>query len=214
MAKVGRLVKETMVSELSTQLGDRPNFFVARVDRLKSAEADALRQKLFSSQASLIMIKRTLGRRAAEQLNIPGLMELFEGSVGVIIPGEDVLPAAKIIVDFIKTHAEQLSVRGGYIEGAVLDQKRVEHLASLPSKPVLLAQVLGMIEAPLADVIFTIERLVGDVMWAVEQAATQKPAAPVVAQAAVPAENAAAMTAVPQQPNVEQKPIPQEEAPS
>lgn len=214
MAKVGRLVKETMVSELSTQLGDQPSFFVARIDRLKSAEADMLRQKLFGSQASLIMIKRRLGRRAAEQLNIPGLMELFEGSVGVIIPGEDVLPAAKIIVDFIKTHAEQLSVRGGYIEGAVLDQKRVEHLASLPSKPVLLAQVLGMIEAPLADVIFTIERLVGDVMWAVEQAATQEPAAPVADQAAAPAEGAAATAAAPQQPDTEQKPTPQEEAPS
>ncbi|GEM_PF-291829 len=174
MAKVGRLVKETIINELSTQLGAQPNFFVTRVNRLTSTDADALRQTLFGSQASLVMIKRKLGKRAAEGLKIPGLVDLFEGSVGIVIPGEDVLPVAKVIVDFIKTHEEQLAVRGGFIEGTLLDKQRVEHLASLPSKPVLLAQIVFTIEAPIADLIFTIERLVGDLMWAVEQAATKK----------------------------------------
>lgn len=222
MAKVGRLVKETIVSELSTQLGQRPNFFVTRISRLPSAEADALRQKLFGSQASLVMIKQKLGRRAVEELKIPGLADLFEGSVGIVIPGEDVLPTAKIIVDFIKTHAEQLSVRGGFIEGAVLDQQRVEYLASLPSKPVLLAQVVFTIEAPMADVIFTIERLLGDVMWAAEQAAAKKhqlapqsegPAG-AAAEAAAPAASAAPPAAETKPPEAEQKPTPQEGAPS
>lgn len=222
MAKVGRLVKETMINELSTQLGEQPNFFVTRINRLTSIDADALRQKLFGSQASLVVIKQKLGRRAAEELKIPGLADLFEGSVGIVIPGEDVLPAAKVIVDFIKTHAEQLSVRGGFIEGTVLDQQRVEHLASLPSKPVLLAQVVFTIEAPIADVIFTIERLVGDVMWAAEQAAAKKPQpapqsegpAGAAAETEAPAASAAPPAAETKPPEAEQKPTPQEGAPS
>jgi len=222
MAKVGRLVKETMINELSTQLGEQPNFFVTRINRLTSTDADALRQKLFGSQARLVMIKQKLGKRAAEGLKIPGLVDLFEGSVGIVIPGEDVLPVAKVIVDFIKTHEEQLSVRGGFIEGTVLDKPRVEHLASLPSKPVLLAQVVFTIEAPMADLIFTIERLVGDLLWAVEQAATKKPQpatqseglAGAAAPAAAPAASAAAPAAETKPPEAEQKPTPQEGAPS
>ncbi|MDP3703284.1 MAG: 50S ribosomal protein L10 [Candidatus Omnitrophota bacterium] len=176
MPNVGRLVKETAVKELSDRLSQRPDFLVASVNRLTAGEADSLRQKLFASQARLVMIKRTLGKRMLDQKNLAAVTELFEGSVGIVLPGEEILPAAKILVEFIKTREGKLSVRGGFIEGMLLDKTRVEQLASLPPKPVLLAQVVATIESPLADVIFTLERLLGDVMWVTEQAAAKKPA--------------------------------------
>src|SRR3989338_4968975 len=176
MANVGRLVKETAVKELSDRLSQRPDFLVASVDRLTAGEADSLRQKLFASQARLVIIKRSLGKRMLDQKNLAAVTELFQGSVGIVLPGEEIPPAAKILVDFIKTREEKLAVRGGFIDGILLDKTRVEQLASLPPKPMLLAQVVATIESPLADVIFTLERLLGDVMWAAEQAAAQKPA--------------------------------------
>ena len=74
MAKVGRMVKETSVQEIATNLSERPNFFITAVNRLPAAETDAFRQKLFASQARLLMIKRTLGLRAFEPLKISGLV--------------------------------------------------------------------------------------------------------------------------------------------
>ena len=177
MANVGRFVKETIVEDVNVQLGEHPNFFVASLTRLPANETSGLRQKLFASKARLVMVKRRLGKRVVEQLKIAGLGDLLEGSVGLILAGEDALLAAKIVVDFHKDHAEQLLIKGGVVDGQLLDPKRVKELAALPSKPVLLAQVLGTIEAPLADVIFTIERLIGDIAWISEQAAAQKPAA-------------------------------------
>jgi len=111
-----------------------------------------------------------------EQHKLSAVTELFEGSVGIVLPGEEILPAAKILVEFIKTREEKLAVRGGFIDGMLLDKQRVEQLASLPPKPVLLAQVVATIEAPIADVIFTLERLIGDLIWAADQAAEKKPA--------------------------------------
>ena len=175
MANVGRLVKETAVKELSDRLSQRPDFLVASVNRLTAGEADSLRQKLFASQARLVMIKRTFGKRMLDQKNLAAVAELFEGSVGIVLPGEEILPAAKILVEFIKTREDKLSVRGGFIDGALLDKTRVELLASLPPKPVLLAQVVATIESPIADVIFTLERLIGDLIWAADQAAEKKP---------------------------------------
>lgn len=177
MASVGRMVKESITKEIATQLAERPNFFVTAVNRLPAADADALRQKLFASKARLVLIKRRLGRRAIEPLKLAGLNELFEGSVGLVLVGDDVLPAAKLIVDFHKAHEEQLGIRGAVIDGQVLAKHYVEQLASLPARPVLLAQVVATIEFPLADVIFTLERLLGDLAWVIEQAAAAKPAA-------------------------------------
>lgn len=176
MAKVGRLVKESSVSEFSTQLSERPNFFVMTMTKLPASEVDIFRRKLSTSSSKLLVVKRRLSHRVLQPLNISGLAELLEGSVGFVLAGEDVLQAAKILMDFHKGHEEQFGVRGGVVDGQLLDKKRVQELAGLPPKPVLLAHVLSTIESPLADVIFTVERLIGDLAWAAEQAAAMKPA--------------------------------------
>ena len=175
MAKVGRLVKESTVQEVGAQLSARPNFFVTTVNRLPASDADVFRQKLYASQAHLLIVKRRLGQRTLQQLNIAGLAELLEGSVGLVLAGGDTLQTAKLIVEFRKAHEDRLTVRGAVIDGQLLDQQRVEQLALLPPKPVLLALLIATIESPLADLIFTIERLIGDLAWAIEQTAAKKP---------------------------------------
>ena len=195
MAKVGRLVKESSAHEVGASLSERPNFFIANVGRLSAPETDSFRQKLHASQARLLMVKRRLGLRVVEPLKLTGLSELLEGSIGFILSGDDVLLTAKIVVEFRKGREEQLAVRGAVIDGQLWDPARVEQLAKLPPKPVLLAEVVGMLESPIAGVIFTIEQLIGEVAWLAEQAAEKKPAAP--APAAAPpaaAENALATT--------------------
>ncbi len=175
MANVGRMVKEALVEEISAELSRRPNFFVTTVNRLPAPEADALRQKLYASKARLLVLKRRLGLRTLQQLNISGLPDLLEGSVGLVLAGDDVLPTARLIVEFMKAHEDQLAVRGAVIDGQLLDRNRVEELASLPPKPVLLAQLVWTIESPLADVVFTVEQLISELAWVVGQAAASKP---------------------------------------
>ena len=211
MAKVGQLVKESSASEISTRLGERPNFFIASVNRLSSPDTDLLRRRLFGLQARLLMIKRRVGRRTLDTLNVAGLPDLLEGTVGLVLADEDVAGTAKLLMEFRKGHEEQLLVRGALIDGQLLDKLRVEELANLPPKPVLLAQVLGMIEAPISDVIFTIERLIGDVAWLAEQAAAQKPALAPAAAASEPAATPAPEATQSQPPQSEpESPKPQE----
>lgn len=165
---VGRMVKESSVEELSRRLAERPDFLITTVNRLPADQASVLRQTLHASRARLIVINRRLGQRALKPLSIAGLPELLEGSVGLVVSGE-ILLTAKQIVEFRKTHEDQLAVRGAVIEGQLYDTARVDALAQLPPRPVLLAQVAAAIESPIADVVYTIERLIGDVAWAVEQ---------------------------------------------
>ncbi|MBI4340766.1 MAG: 50S ribosomal protein L10 [Candidatus Omnitrophica bacterium] len=212
MSSVGRLVKESIVRDAAAELSGRTNLFIASVPRLPAAEANTFRRQLSGSQARLIMIKRRLGKRALESLKIPGLEALLEGSVGIVLPGaDDVLPTAKVLVEFGKAREEQLFIRGALIDGQLLDGRAVKELAALPAKPVLLAQVLGTIEAPMADVIFTIERLIGDLAWLAEEAAKAKPlpAAP-AAQAGRPAAQTEAPAAAAPAPTPEAPPSEQQ----
>lgn len=178
MANIGRMVKESLLDEITAELSKRPNFFIMAVNRLPASEANTFRQKLSGSQASLLMVNRRLGRRATSSLSLAGLQELLEGSVGLILSGGDVLSTAKLIVEFRKAHEEHMAVNGAVVDGQLLDRKGVEQLANLPPKPVLLAEVVATIESPMAEVIMTIERLIGDIAWIAEQAAAQRPDAP------------------------------------
>ena len=175
MASVGRMVKETIVEEISTALEQQPNFFVTSINRLPASDADGFRLKLSASHARLIMINQRLGRRAIESLKMLGLAELLDGSVGFVLAGGDILPTAKLIVEFRKAHQEQMAVQGAVIDGQLLDRPAVEELASLPPRLMLLAQVLATIEAPIAQLILTVEQAIGDVAWTIEQLAAHPP---------------------------------------
>ena len=175
MASVGRMVKESMVQEIASRFSEQPNFFIAALLRLPAAEADALRHKLSASAAHLVVIKRRLGLLATQPLKIPGLAELLEGSVGFVLAGDDFLQTAKLLVEFRKAHENQVALRGAVIDGRLLDLARVEELAQLPPKPILLAQVVATIESPIADLIWMIEQLIGDLSWIAEQAAVKRP---------------------------------------
>jgi large subunit ribosomal protein L10 len=178
MAKIGRLVKECSIEEISARLAQRPNFFVTTINRLPVVETDVFRRKLFTVNSSLLMVKRRLGQRAIEPLRIAGLTDLLEGSVGFILAGDDILLTAKHLVEFRKAHEEQLLVRGAVIDGQLLSQEVVEQLAQLPPRPILLAQVVATLEAPIADLALTIERLLGETIWVTEQLAVKTPAEP------------------------------------
>jgi large subunit ribosomal protein L10 len=179
MAKIGRMMKDSMVQELASGLDEKSNLIVTSVRKLTPADSDALRQKLFGAKARLRIFKATLGKRVLAGLKVDGISVLGEvagGSLGFVIATDDALPAAKHLIDFLKDHADHLSIQGALVEGQVFDRKNVEALAALPPKAMLLAQVVVTIESPIADVAFTVERLIGDVCWIMEQLAEKKPA--------------------------------------
>ena len=177
MPKVGRQVKESMVQELTSALKERPVFFVASVGPLQAGDADTLRKRLSSVQARLLMMKRTLGLQGIRALKLDQAEGLFDGSVTLVLPGEDIIPAAKLLFDFAKEAQDKLTVRGGFIEGELFDQKRLKELADLPSKPVLIAQLIGVIESPISDVIMTLEAAMTELAWVIDEASKKKPEA-------------------------------------
>lgn len=117
---------------------------------LTVTELAELRVELRRANARYRVVKNTLSRRAAEEAGLEGLVELIEGPTALVFCDEDPVGPAKALRAFAKDHPDLL-VRGGYLDGQVLDEAAAESLADLDSREELLARLVGLMHGALAD---------------------------------------------------------------
>jgi large subunit ribosomal protein L10 len=112
------------------------------------ADMTKLRSEARSKGVTLSVLKNTLARRAVagSAFEVVG-----DQMTGPLIYGfsEDAVAAAKVVADFAKTN-DKLVIRGGAFGGKVLDVNGVKQLANIPSKEVLLSQLLGLMQSPVS----------------------------------------------------------------
>ena len=111
-------------------------------------ELTELRSQLFAAGAQCHILKNTLIRKAGEKLGIDALTALELKQDTALVCGKgDAGAVAKIIVEFGKK-INKVQPKGGYFEGAALSVSEVKDIASLPPKPILQAQLLGVLQGP------------------------------------------------------------------
>jgi large subunit ribosomal protein L10 len=145
---MARRVKELAVRELTARfatLGERGCVLMG-FGGMKARDSANVRRLLSGLDAQMMVVKNALFALALEQLGAGGLKEFMDGPTAVITSG-DAVRAAKAAHEAVGS-CEGLRILGGYAEGRVLDGELVEKLASLPSRDVLLAQVLGCMRSP------------------------------------------------------------------
>ncbi|MDR0286616.1 MAG: 50S ribosomal protein L10 [Clostridiales bacterium] len=115
-------------------------------------EDTELRGALRKAGIEYKVTKNTLASLAAEEAGIKGVEAYFKGPTAIATSGTDLTAAAKILSDFSKKH-QALEIKGGYVDGTVIDEKGVKILAELPSREVLIAKVLGGFNAPITGLV-------------------------------------------------------------
>ena len=168
--------KEAVIAEVTQLLTDTENLFVSDYRGLTVAELAELRGKLRESGARFRIIKNTLGGIAADKAGREPVKDLMSGPTAVTFCGDELVGAAKALVDFAKTHP-QLEVRGGLLDAAVIDPDGVKALASLPPRTVLVAQVVGTMAAPMTGLVTVLQGTISGFVRALDQVAQQRAAA-------------------------------------
>jgi large subunit ribosomal protein L10 len=107
-----------------------------------------LRADARSQGVYLRVIKNTLARRAVVGTSFEVAKDQMVGPL-IYSFSEDAVAAAKVVNDFAKGN-EKFVIKGGAYNGKVLDQAGVQALANIPSKEVLLAQLLGLMQSPIS----------------------------------------------------------------
>lgn len=116
---------------------------------LKVADLQGFRTALRPHGAELVVAKNTLTRIAAEKVGISGLTPLLDGPLAIVFVDGDVVGASKAVSDFVRT-SRILTVKGGVLNKQVVTAADVDALATMPSREVLLAKVLGLMVSPMA----------------------------------------------------------------
>lgn len=113
-------------------------------------ELAELRGALRAANAQMRIVKNTLARRAVADAGITGLDDLLTGPTGLVFCQDDPVGPAKALRAFAKNHP-QLEIRGGYLDGAVLNEAEARALAELQSREELLAVFVGLMYGALAN---------------------------------------------------------------
>ena len=141
--------KERVVADLVERLRTSDTLIVADYRGLTMPEIDGVRTEVLKHGARFTVVKNTLTKRAAEEADVPELVELLDGPTAIAFVGDgDMVGVAKALNDTAR-QTRILSLRGGILQGKPMSAEQVRDLASLPPAEVLRGQVLGAIVAPL-----------------------------------------------------------------
>ncbi|MEX2486854.1 MAG: 50S ribosomal protein L10 [Nitriliruptoraceae bacterium] len=147
MARPDKVAK---VDEVSEQLTNAGATLLTHYRGLSVSEIGELRRALRDANAQMHVVKNTLVRRAADKAGIDGLDEMLVGPTALIFCEEDPVGAAKALKTFAVDHPG-LVVRGGYFDGAVLDETEAIRFADLESREDLLSKLVGLMHGALAN---------------------------------------------------------------
>jgi large subunit ribosomal protein L10 len=141
--------KQQMVSEITAKLKENTCTVVADYRGLTVSQVTQLRKTLREAGIEFQVLKNSLVRRATAEAELTELDEILTGPTAIAF-GKDVVAPAKILSDFAKKN-DKLQIKGGVVEGRVVDSAQIKALADLPSREGLLSMLLSVLQAPMRN---------------------------------------------------------------
>lgn len=151
MKRVGEIYRDSLVKTIKKNVGDHDNIFLLSYSKLSSPQISELRKNLKKAGASVHVTKNALARLALKELNQEPLAEKIKGQTAFVWSPEDSSAISKILVKFAGDIAT-FNIQGGLLSNRLLEQKDIKQLSELPSREVLLAKLLGTIQAPVTRI--------------------------------------------------------------
>ena len=139
--------KKLLVEEIKSKIQRAKSLTFVDYRGLTVEEDTKMRAAFRDAGADYKVYKNRLLLRALEECGITGLESVLEGTSAVAFGFEDEVAPNKIIVDTIK-NTQKMQIKGGVLNGQIIDVAMVEKLANIPSKEVLLAKLLFLLQSP------------------------------------------------------------------
>lgn len=148
--------KQQILEQTSERIRDVRGLYLADFSRMNVETLSLLRKQCREQKVQFRVIKNTLLKRAFNARGITELDPFLVGPTGLVFSAESEVTPAKILSDFAKQH-ETPRIKAAVVNGRLFDEKQIAQLAALPSREILLAQVLSTFIAPLTQLLAVIE---------------------------------------------------------
>lgn len=156
--------KVAVVKNLTDRFGEVSTLFVADYRGLDMPAVTDLRSKLREADAQFSVVKNTLARRAALDAGMDEVAGLFSGPTAIAFVQGDAAAVAKALKEFAKGREGLLEIRGGLMDGNLVDADQILEIAELPSREVILAMLLSTINAPATQLVGAINAPARDIV--------------------------------------------------
>jgi len=168
--------KTVTVEELKEMIKNSKSIILNDFTGLNVADISELRRQCRENGIQFRVIKNTLAKRSFDELGIEGMDALLEGPTAFAVSAVDEVAPAHVLKKFADEY-ELPRFKGGYVAGRILDEKETVRLASLPTREVLLAQVVGMFQAPLRGLVGVLNASLRDLVGVLDAIKEKKGAA-------------------------------------
>ena len=138
--------KKALVAELAERLKASVSGIVVNYEGISVSDDTALRKELRECDVKYTVVKNTMLGRACEEAVLAGL----EGTTAIATSETDYTGAARVLSKYAKD-IDTFAIKSGFLDGEVIDMDKINALAKLPTREVLLANVLGAFQAPIAS---------------------------------------------------------------
>ena len=142
-------VKQQQVAVLKEQLNNACAGVLVDYMGINVADDTMLRKELRESGVHYSVVKNTLLHRAVADTSLSGINSVLSGTTAVATSSADYVCAARILCKFADKHAN-FTIKSGFLDGEVISVEKIDSLAKLPSREVLLASVANVFSAPIA----------------------------------------------------------------
>ena len=144
--------KTLIVSDIREKLQASPYLLIVDFTGMKVPHFESLRTRLADAGARISVVRNTFLRIAATELKMPELSDLLAGQTAMVTGDTDICAAAKVLKTFA-AEFKKPTVRAGVLDNAALSADQVAVLADLPSKDVLRAKLLGLLQTPASQLV-------------------------------------------------------------
>ena len=144
---MSKYVKELMMDQLKSDLDGNRSLLILDLKDLDAIAEHNFRRDLRKKSIRLRVLKNSLARRVFSDMGMDGLSKYLEGHSAVVWGGEGPSELAKEISTQFKT-LKKPQIKGGAVDGVVVGPDQVEDITKLPSREVLIGQVLALVLGP------------------------------------------------------------------
>lgn len=166
--------KQVIVNSLKENFEKSKAAFLIGIHGLNVESIYSLRKNLFDKGGNLKIAKNTLLKIAANDIEgLSSLEPYFKDQIAVVFVNQEAPVVAKVLSDASRAN-EKIKLIVGALDNKVIDASQLEFLAALPSKDILLAQVLGTLQAPISSLAIALNQLILKLLWVLKQASEKQ----------------------------------------
>lgn len=167
-------MKQEVVEEIKQLIQNSSSVVIVGYQGITAEQDTELRAELRKGEVTYKVLKNRLVRIALNELGYNEFDALLEGPNAVAFsPAKDPVIAAKVLCDTAAKN-KNLVIKAGIVDGTAIDVNGVKELASLPSKEILVAKVLGTLQAPITGFVRVLNGTIGGLAIALKAIADNK----------------------------------------